>query len=97
MAFRKIVTHHGNFGAVGRKVQSSGNKLKQSMFGKINPQDRIDLIKGEAKLLIEYADCLQQIWDRQLAIDNGTVEDQPYIRLERIKKDENISESNRDG
>jgi hypothetical protein len=63
------------------------------MFGKINPQDRIDVIREHAVLLTEYADCLEQIWDTEKRIQEGTLEAKGYIKLDKKEsKDENISE-----
>jgi hypothetical protein len=92
MAMEKIHTYHGNFAEVARKAQSAGTQIRQTVFGKINPQERVNMLRYYSGLLIEYADCLQKIWDKEKEIQNDSSLDKPYIKIEREEfKDEDIS------
>ncbi len=83
MAMEKIHTYHGNFAEVTRKAVNAANQVRSRMFGKINPQDRVGVIREQANLLMEYADCLEQIWDKEKEIQGTNEEKSPYIKIER--------------
>jgi len=86
MAMEKIHTHHGNFAEVTRKAVNSANRVRSKMFGKINPLTRVAIIREEADLLNEYADCLERIWNKEKEIMADPEKDQPYIKLEEREK-----------
>ena len=81
MAFERIVTEHGNFAEVTRKAVNSANQIRSKMYGKIDPQMRVSIIREHANELLEYADCLERIWDKEQKIQSGEEERKPYENL----------------
>ena len=81
MAFERIVTKQGNFAEVTRKTVNAANNIRNKMFGKINPQQRVNVIREHAAELLDYADCLERIWKKEQKIQSGEEERKPYENI----------------
>jgi hypothetical protein len=81
MAFERIVTEHGNFAEVTRKAVNAANNIRSKMFGKIDPKVRVAVIREHAAELLEYANCLERIWNKEQRIQAGLDERKPYENL----------------
>ena len=81
MAFERLVSKEGNFSEVTRKCVNAANNIRLKMFGKINPKDRISIIRENADRLILLADCLERIWKKEQRIQLGKDERKPYENI----------------